>query len=260
MRTAEQRESRRAAIIELLQRQGGCSVLELSERFAVTGATVRADLSALEDAGHLIRTHGGAVPAAEAGVEQPLERRLGLRRRAKQAIAAAAAELVEDGDVIVLDASSSTLALARALRDRPSLTIVSNSLAVAEQFLDRPAIEVLLPGGRVEHGIAAIVGAEAVEQLGRMRVRRCFFSCHAVDEERGFCEVGDTEGLAVKRAQIAMAERSVALIDSSKWEQVPVTPFLPLNGVERLISDVELAPERAEALRRAGVALQLVDA
>jgi len=256
MRTAEQREARRQAMVELLRERGTLSVDELGRRFEVTGATVRSDLNALARERKLIRTHGGATVPADAGLaEQPLAKRLQTRSQVKRRMAALAASLVVDGDVVALDASSSSLAVAHELRDKESLTIVTTSLEAAYAVMDRPQHRVMIPGGTVRPEMASIVGEQVVPFLENLRVRWTFFSAYAIDGERGLCDV-DTRERDIKRALIAIAAEPVALIDASKWRQPPVAPFWPLDRVPLMISDAVSAEQRS-ILRAKGVELRL---
>ena len=144
-------EERRRMILDELKQRGRVSVRELSDSMRVSEVTIRQDLRALETDGLLERTYGGALlrEAASGPPELSFHTRMGKKRAQKEAIAAAAAALVHDGDAIALDASSTAFAAAGLLKSLRRLTVVTNSLHLANFFLDAPQITVMLPGGRL---------------------------------------------------------------------------------------------------------------
>ncbi len=154
-------EERLDQIGTLLHEQGRVSVTDLSERFGVSAVTIRNDLGTLEQQGRLVRTHGGAMALPDLGTELPafaLRKELHLAQKEK--IGQAAAALVRDGDSIALDASTTAWQIARHLKDRRELTIVTNGLFVALEFLDSPSVTVVMPGGSLRAASASLVGEE----------------------------------------------------------------------------------------------------
>jgi DeoR/GlpR family transcriptional regulator of sugar metabolism len=226
----------------------------------VTGATIRSDLKTLAEEGRLIRVHGGAMlPPSRLEPVQPLAVRLERRQAEKHRIAREAAREVEDGDIVAIDASSTTLALARMLKERRDLTVLTNSLAVAQVFLDTPGHKVLITGGALRHETASIVGPETVAFIARYRVRTLFLSAHAADVLRGLCEI-DAQEIEVKHAMMSIAERSIALMDSSKWSRTPMLPFVAFDALYALITDDGIGEEALRALGRQRVTVHVAHA
>src|SRR4051812_2806898 len=171
MRTIRFRNERREKILGLLLSRRRMSVRELSKHLRVTGATIRADLEALTQSNKVIRTYGGAlVPQEGQTPESPLEVRLRNQVEEKQAIGRMAASLVQDGMVIALDASTTSLAVSKFIRERRSLTVVTNSVAIASQLVEAVGVNVIMPGGTLRHESSSMVGPMAVDFLNHMEV------------------------------------------------------------------------------------------
>lgn len=257
MRTIRFRNERREKIVGLLLSKRRMSVSELSKQLRVTGATIRADLEALTQENKLIRTYGGALaPQKAATPELAMDVRLQSQVEQKQAIGRMAASLVQDGMVICLDASTTSLAVAHFLRNRRGLTVITNSLAVAGAFVDSPGVNVVMPGGTLRHESASLVGPQAVQFLSKLEAELCLMGAHSVHAARGLGEVSQAE-TEVKRALAGVSRRVVALCDSTKWNRVSVAYFWPLAKVECVISEGHIPRETREALRQQGTRLLL---
>ena len=140
-------EERRRAILDLLSRQGRVLVTELSRHFETSQVTIRKDLDVLHAHGMVHRTHGGALPSRDGALEDPtLREKEKLHRQEKVRIAASAASMVKEGQVIILDSGTTTTAIARALRSFQNLTIITNAVNIAAE-LAGTAVEVILTGG-----------------------------------------------------------------------------------------------------------------
>ncbi|MDB5106601.1 MAG: putative DeoR family transcriptional regulator [Fibrobacteres bacterium] len=257
MRTIKFRDERREKILGLLSSRRRVSVMELSKQLRVTGATIRADLEALTQQNKLIRTYGGAVaPREKDAPEMPMDVRLRNQVEEKQAIGRMAASLIQDGMVVALDASTTSLAVARELGNRKGLTVVTNSLAVATQLVDAQGVNVLMPGGTLRHESASIVGPEAVAFLSRLEVELCLMGVHSVHATRGLGEVNQSE-TEIKKALASISRKVVALADSTKWNKVSVSYFWPLAKIDTIITEGQISREIKESLRSQGVKLQL---
>ena len=153
---------RQREIVSLLAAQGSVRVNELAQRFDVTEETIRRDLDKLEGEGRLVRSHGGAVAALEN--ESPHWQREFGHAAEKEAVARAASYLVESGDILILDASSTSWFLARRLPDVP-LTVITNSLQIALMLAERATCKVICPGGTLVPVSLSFVGAETQHAL-----------------------------------------------------------------------------------------------
>jgi DeoR family transcriptional regulator of aga operon/DeoR family fructose operon transcriptional repressor len=251
-------EERRQRILQLLKEQGRVMVADLSKQFGVSDVTVRGDLQSLARQGKLIRTHGGAVPVAAAAVDElKLESRKRQHPEEKSAIGAAAAALVEKGDAIYLDGSSTALAIARNLKEHQLVTVLTSSLAVAQELMDAPGVTVVLPGGTVQKDIAALIDADGLHYFDKFNIQKCFFGAHGLALREGLTDIS-ADVAVVKRALISRCRQIIAILDASKWGRVGLATFASIAEIDQVITDAD-APEALVAQVRAqGVKVVLV--
>ena len=251
---------RRQRILELLRAEGSVRVADLSRRFRVTPETIRREINRLAGEGRLQRVHGGAMlPAAAA--EEPFPHRLTRQSLEKGAIARAAAELVEDGDVIALDASTTALALGQALLERgPTNVVVVTSGAELPLVLGpSPSITVVSLGGTLRWRSRGYVGPQALRSLARYRLRKAFISCQGCTVEAGPSESGEEEA-QIKAAMVRAADETVLLVDHTKWGKNALVPLCGLDRVRTLVTDREPPALERRALTRLGVELRVAGA
>ncbi len=229
-------ESRRSTIIDLLERERSVSVDALSARFGVSEVTIRKDLKQLEDRGFLSRVHGGAVYAPRVLYNPSFKEKTHLWSEAKASIAALALDEIHDGDSIVLDGGSTTLALARLVRRaRKRLVVLTNSIPVALELAGAPH-EVVLLGGHLRHHSLAMIGPAAVRTLGSYHADAAFLGATGVDLEYGFTTPNALEA-ETKAAMARASTRVFVVADASKLGRVTLAKFADLDEVEALITD-----------------------
>jgi DeoR/GlpR family transcriptional regulator of sugar metabolism len=233
---------RQARILDELHRHGRVQVGELATLLAVSEDSVRRDLRVLSNAGHLQKTHGGAVlldPARMAWAD-----RADVAAAAKDAIAEAAtsADLVQPGDTVVLDAGSTVLAFARALTVRP-LSVVTTSLDVALVFEADPEVDLTVAGGQWSRHSRYFSGSATVAALGRIRADWAFLGACALDPEAGATSV-NADDADVKVAMSQAARRTAVLADSSKHDTVAPHLVLPPSGIDLVVTEDESAAAR----------------
>jgi DeoR/GlpR family transcriptional regulator of sugar metabolism len=235
-------------IVMVIQERGRVSVAELCERFGVSAVTIRSDLSTLEHQGLLIRTHGGAMLKANSGSELAFDFRRGLYPAEKERIGCAAAAMVLDGEAIALDASTTAWQVARHLKARHELTVVTNGLFIALEFVDSPAVTVVMPGGSLRAASASLVGDLGADILERYNVQKGFFGARGFTIAEGLTDVNQYE-VELKRRMVQRCKQVVAVVDSSKWGQVAFATFAGLDDVDSVIVD-QSAPENMLAQLR----------
>jgi DeoR family transcriptional regulator of aga operon len=158
-------EERQREILEILNRENRVVVVDLARRFQASQVTIRKDLEILQAQGRIHRTHGGALPIRESAINDPtLGEKEKLHRTEKQQIAAAAAQMVSEGQVVILDSGTTTTAIARALRGSKNLTVITNAVNIATE-LSGSSIEVILTGGNLRKNSSSMVGPLAEETL-----------------------------------------------------------------------------------------------
>lgn len=242
------REERHQAILALLQAHGRVSVADLSDRFGVSEVTIRVDLQALADQGSVVRTHGGAILAGYGIQELSLLRRRQRQVAEKARIAAAAAELVGDGEAIFLDSSSTTLAILPHIKQRYDLTVVTNSLVVAQELLGFPRITVVMPGGTLHHDTVSLIDAGGLTIVERYNISKGFFGAHGLTLVDGFTDVSEAEA-RLKRSIVGMCRQVITLLDATKWGRAGVASFADAKDADILIADA--APEEMVSQMRA---------
>jgi DeoR/GlpR family transcriptional regulator of sugar metabolism len=229
-------------------RSGTTQVAELAAAFGVSEMTVRRDLRDLEGEGKLMRVHGGAMSVAA----EPSFAEIEVERPAvKDAIGAAAAALVDDGQTIVLDIGTTTLALARHLRGR-TLTVITSNLAAYEELLVEATIELVLLGGVVRRNYRSLVGVLAEDALRQLRADVAFLGASGIDAELGILDTTMVE-VPIKRAMMDAAERCVLLADSAKFGMSGVVRVCGPERLHTLVTDAGVASQAREAFERAGV-------
>jgi DeoR family transcriptional regulator, aga operon transcriptional repressor len=245
-------EERRQTILDLVQDEGRVAVSDLSDRFGVSEVTIRADLKALADQGWLLRTHGGAIPMGYGLQELSLTRRRQQRVAEKARIAAAAAALIDHGEAIFLDSSSTTLAIVDHIKHRRDLTVITNSLVVAQEMLGLPNVTLVMPGGTLHHDTASLIDAGGLALLKRYRISTGFFGAHGLTVEDGLTDVSEPEA-NLKRPLARMCREVIALLDETKWGRAGVASFASVDDIDRVITTGDASESLVEAVRALGV-------
>jgi DeoR/GlpR family transcriptional regulator of sugar metabolism len=240
---------RQREILRVLSEQTSVRVPDLAVRFQVAEETIRRDLDKLSAEGRLVRSHGGAVAALES--EQPHEQRELLNQPQKEAMAREAVRMIEPGDTIALDASSSSWFIARQLPDMP-LTVITNSVYVCTALAGREQVSVICTGGSLTRTSMSLVGTATIGFLGRYHASKLFFSCRALDLQRGLSDISE-EQAAVRQAMLDISERHILLMDSSKWGARALSIVAPLQEVHCIITDINTSEESCQSLREAGI-------
>jgi DeoR family galactitol utilization operon repressor len=244
---------RERTILKLLSERGSLSVSLLSRELGVSEVTVRSDLRELEEKGYLVRSRGGAYPA----LHQSIIERQQLRIDEKNRIARAAAELVSDGDSIMIEAGTTTALVARYLIGKRDVQVVTNSTLVFSYARLNPAVQITLTGGEFRRETESMVGPVALRTLAGLNVRLAFVGTDGFSLEKGMT-TQLFEGGEIVKAMRSCAEKTFLLADSSKYGKSGFVSVLGLSEVDGVITDTGLAPEAAEALSQASIACTIV--
>lgn len=214
-------------------RQGSRGIAELATEFGVSESTIRRDLASLAGAGHIVRTYGGAL---DYGPERTPREKDQQNAPAKEAIARRAAALVEDGEVVLLDAGTTTGRLARLLAHREGLTVVTNGVTAIRELAGFAGIDLIVLGGRLRHPNESILGETVLAQLRHISPDRVFLGADAVVAGRGIC-CPSLEQSVVKHAMLHAGGEAYVLADHSKLNRAPYSYWAPLDREYRLITD-----------------------
>jgi len=250
-------EERRRAILEILQRDGRVLVMDLAREFKTSQVTIRKDLESLHAHGLIHRTHGGALPAREGALEDPtLREKEKLHHKEKLRIAATAAAMVQEGQVVILDSGTTTTEIARALRKFRSLTIVTNAVNIAAE-LSGTAVEVILTGGTLRKNSFSLVGPIAEETLHRLNADLLFLGVDGFDVHYGLSTPNLLEA-KVNRVMVEIAKRKVAVCDASKFGRRSLSLIAPTSALDEVITDRGTPKADVRSLKKVGIAVTLV--
>ena len=248
---------RRQRIVRILLEEPGIKVTELAGRLDVSQGTIRNDLKALAESGEVSRVRGGAVITTGHRCASPsFAARMQVRAAAKARIASRAVEMVEDGDSIILDASTTVFALIPHLQRLHDLTIVTNGIEAGLALAKNASHTVILVGGVLRPDGTSVVGHLGAKILENLHVKTAFVSCSGFTLQAGLTEI-DIQEVLLKSRMIGCAERVVALIDSQKFGRVDLTSFAGLAQVSHIVTDGELERPFLDELRQTGVALTI---
>jgi DeoR/GlpR family transcriptional regulator of sugar metabolism len=241
---------RRQHILETLRHDGKVLATELSVALHVSEDTIRRDLRELAEAGLLQRVHGGALPSSPASASYAARQQ--QAPSAKAAIARAAARLLRDGQVILLDGGTTTLQVAQHLPIDLRATVITNSPPIAVALAEHPEVEVILIGGRLYKRSLVTIGAATVEALRMVRADICMLGVCSLHPEAGI-SVPDLEEAHVKRAMIAGAAEVVALASAEKLGTAAPYIVGPLSELTHLVTERSVAEDSLAAYRALGV-------
>ena len=242
-------ERRHGLILRTLRTNGSATISALSEQLGVSSATIRRDLVQLGEEGLLKRVYGGAAPVEDR--DDPFVDVATVRVAEKDAIAVRCAELVKDGETVLLDIGTTAHRIARQLRGR-SLTVITSSLAVFDELKDEESIQLVLLGGVLRRDYRSLVGFLTEDNLRQVHADRLFLGTSGV---RPGGQVMDTTvvEVPVKRAMIAASDHVVLAADLAKF---PGSGMARVCGPQELSTVVTNAPaddRTRAALREADV-------
>jgi len=247
------REERRSRISELIEARERATVQELAAQFGVSAVTIRSDLDALERAGGVIRSHGGALRREEAE-DIPLVLKQTLHPGEKMRIARAAARLIRDGETIILDSGTTTARIASriaSLRLR-SLTVITNALNIATAVAQLSHVRLIMIGGLLRKVSSSLVGPQAEQVLRGLHADRLFLGVDSVDPEIGLM-TPDVLEAQLNALMIEVSQEVIAVADASKFRRRSLSVIAGVERIHKLITDKSASPEIVEALRARGV-------
>jgi DeoR family transcriptional regulator, aga operon transcriptional repressor len=254
-------EERRRLIVNIVEERGRATVEELAAHFGTSTVTIRGDLEALAQAAAITRSHGGALPidAQLATNDTPLNIKETRWHAQKLRIGQAAAKLIRDGETIILDSGSTTVEIARHLRQIrfQSLTVVTNALNIVMELSGLPNVRVMMLGGMLRQTSYSLVGPDAEQTLGRLSADRLFLGVDGLDPAIG-ATTPDPQEAALNTLMIRVSRQTVAVLDGSKLGQRSLSVIAPVNKLHQVITDFGAPSGEVEKLRQSGVEVTLV--
>jgi len=250
-------EERRQHILSIAQTEGRVRVRDLSKSLGISQITIRKDLDHLQSKGLLQRSHGGALPVQPGALFDPsLQEKEKSHHLEKERIAAAAVEMVQEGQCVMLDSGTTTTAVAHALKSFSHLTVITNAVNIAAE-LTGTDFEVILTGGILRKNSFSLVGPLAEDMLTEMHADILFLGVDGFDMEIGLTTPNLLES-RVNRAMVHAATKVVAVCDSTKFSRRSLSRIVATSAIHHVITDVDLPKSVGEALRNLSIELTLV--
>src|SRR6266545_6274157 len=250
-------ERRREQILAYLSAHDRTPVSELSQVLGVSEVTVRKDLDVLESQGVLMRVHGGAVVSGRGRLELYFAAREQEHLEEKRRIAQTAAALITSGQRIFLDASTSALQVARLIKDREDLVVVTNGLYTALELNFCEGITTIVVGGTMRRRSSSLVGSLNYNSVQRLRVDIGLFGARGLTARDGLME-SEIEEAQLKQQMVSAASLVVGIVDSSKFGGMAFSAFALPHEIDRIITDDGAPAPMVRELRERGIIVDLV--
>jgi DeoR/GlpR family transcriptional regulator of sugar metabolism len=246
-------QERENLILELFRNQNVIRVEQLASELNVTQATIRTDLQRMTKKGLVRRVHGGAVlERSFTSHEAPFILRKDSFLKEKQQIGRVAAEEIVDGQTVVLDISTTVLEVAKNLKNRKNLIVITNSIHNVLELVDVEDIQLILLGGLVERVEKCMVGPIAIKTLSHFYADKVFIGIGGLSLEKGITDFGLAES-EVRKLMIESGKEIIAVADSSKIDKISFVSTAPLYKINKLITDWHIRQDQREALREQGI-------
>lgn len=243
---------RRNEILEKLQSERRVVVSELSQIYDVSEETIRRDLEKLVNDGFAIKSYGGAVINENVNIDLPFNIRKNHNVIGKQRIAELISTRVKDSESIMLDASSTAVYVAKALKGKRNLTLITNSVEIIIELFDVPDWSVLSTGGVSREGSFALVGPQTDKMLRSYHVDKAIISCKGLDLSSGLT---DSDELLAnnKKTMLDSAKEKILAVDSSKFDKTAFTAIGMLQDITAVVTDEKPAAKWLQALKELGI-------
>lgn len=245
------------AIADFVLSTGTARIEDLAEMFAVSSMTIHRDLDALDQKGILRKTRGVATAVASSLFEASPEYRVRQSRLEKKAVAEAAFELIEPGQAILLDDSTTGMHLAELLPQKLPLTVITNFHRVVDLLIEHSGIQTIVTGGQYDRSSEAFMGTLTLDALETLRADVVFMSSPAVTD--GMCFHQHHQAVLIKRAMVQAAAHKVLYLDHTKFSMTALHASTPISDFDTVIVDSLTSPEHIEEVRKMQVELIVVD-
>jgi DeoR family transcriptional regulator of aga operon len=243
---------RRQLVLQALLREERVDVADLAQHFAVSQSTIRRDLLTLARQGLLKRQHGGASAPAQVLYEESYREKMREHSAEKLEIALAAARLIRDGEVIALSGGTTTMQIARAIKHRHGITVVTNAVNIATELANAPHLRVVVSGGTLRSPSFELVGPLAEQSLQTLNFDKAFVGVNGLTVQQGITTHNEIEALT-NRAMLRQAQQAYVVADHSKLGKVAFAAIGPLSAAHFLITDAGIDPAVRAQLEATGL-------
>jgi len=247
-------QERRSEIINKIKTQRMIKVADLVSEYRVSVETIRRDLEYLESAGFLRRVYGGAVAVSLYGQEPGYSHREVANYDQKRAIGIKAAELIDDGDTLFFDVGTTALEVARNLKDKKDLTVITNASLIAHEMIQVPNCRVILLGGELRSGELSVSGHICDQNLLNFYANKLIMGAGGISLQSGYTDYHITES-NTRRCMIERSDIIIAVADYSKFGVTAMNYTCPVNRVDKLVTDWTVSKDIIQDFRESGVEL-----
>lgn len=237
-------KERRNEILKQLNANGKIDIEDLVSKLNVSAMTIRRDLAYLEDNDKIIRTHGGAILNKPLVVESSFASKEGKFNAQKKMIAQKAVEFIQEHSTILLDSGTTTLEIAKLLKEKKTITVVTNDIKIAAELIDTD-VKVIVTGGELQNNVGTLFGPLTEQMLKNIHVDVFFLGAHAIDFKAGVT-APTFEKASIKKLMIEASEKTWLVADSSKFDQKSLTKVCGLNQISGVITDHSITSELKE--------------
>ncbi len=229
---------RRREILARLAANGKVIVSELAKDFDVTEETIRRDLEKLDKEGLASKTYGGAVSTRFSAVDLPYNVREGVNVEQKQAIADKLCDIIQDGERIMADSSSTALYIIKKIKEKKNLTIITNSVKILLELAEKSDWTVLSTGGVLKKGALSLTGSSAEKMIRSYHVDTSICSCKGLDISLGVTDSNENDA-QIQQAMLDSAERRILAVDSNKFDNKSFVKVCSAADVDIIVTDCE---------------------
>lgn len=245
---------RQNQIITILKEKKSASVDELAKMLFIGQATIRRDLDQLQKQNLVKRTYGGAVLLEGLNIESPLYVRESLQAEEKETIGEKAAALVHDGDILILDSSSTAFSMIRFLKSKENLTVITNGVRTTIALGEILHTKVYCVCGRLRENSLSLVGEQAKKFINNYQVETLFFSCRGITKDIGAMDSSDDEA-ELRKEMIKISKKVVLLCDSTKFDKTAFYKVCELDKIDYIITDKQPNEEWITIFEQHGINL-----
>lgn len=246
---------RKNAILAKLSMEGKVLVSDLSREYGVTEETIRRDLEKLEKEGLAKKTYGGAVKNDNFNIDLPFHVRKQTNVESKQYIASVIGSMINDGDYIMLDSSTTALNVIKSIMHKKKITLITNSIEILLELSNKPDWTVISTGGTLKEGGLSLLGYQAERMVSSFHVDMAICSCKGMDSSIGVTDSNERDA-EIKKAFYKSAKKRILALDSSKFDKTSFVKVCDISDIDIIVTEKKTSDVWAERLRQAGVEIQ----
>lgn len=243
---------RRKLILDKIHEDKKVIVNELSREYGVSEETIRRDLEKLEEDGHVIKSYGGAVLNEKSSIDLPFNVRWKSNPQGKQKIAELISREIRDGDHIILDASTTAVFIAKNIKQKRHLTVITNSIEILLELSDVTGWEVIATGGFLKSRTMSLYGKKASDGFASYNADKAFFSCKGFHPEKGVTD-GNDDSAGVKQSILSSAGKVYLAVDSTKFGKSAFSKICDLSGLDVVVTDQKPEERWLETFEKLGI-------